>query len=263
MPDPYLEAMMRGDYPRKTEQTPAIKSRLKDKYELAIEKKIHAYIDTLNLESRYLQNRLLHPSTERAKLFMEMKEEIALVKLETYISTAIEVLVLHGQEFLDDSSSKRVEKELSAIPEILEQLDLGNASDERIQNTLKISNSTLDSILQVAIGYFQAKEFEKSLSILAFLCVLAPQISDYWFRMGMAAQRAHNYDLAIKAYAVAGSLNSELIEAKLFSIECLLSLDQMEKALTAMAEAKELSATFEIDAEWHELLQQIEVVLKT
>lgn len=260
MPDPYLEAMMRGEFPHK-KAVPS-NARIKDKFEAAIEREINQYIDTLHLEDDFLKNRLLPPGAQRTKILLEMKGGVSFSRLESYLTASLEILHSEGNRYLSEEPFLQMEKEFSQIPLLLELLDVSKELTDTFQTIFNISDPVMASILKVAIAKFDEEQYEQSLALLAFLSTLAPGNFDYWFRLGIVAQRAQNYELALNSYAVAADLNPQLIGAKLFAIECYLQKEQPDKAIKALEEAKQIAESNDIASEWRDLLQKIALDLK-
>jgi tetratricopeptide (TPR) repeat protein len=253
VPDPYLEALLHGGVP---EYGPVKKI---DKFDSAIDKEINKYIDSLHLE--YSQNNLLSIGAQRTKLLLEIKNAFKFSKLESYLSTSFRILHSKGEQHLDKVEFEQMEKELSQIPEILDRMDLKEELKVNFKTLFNLSDSVMGSILKIAIAEFDHEEYEESLSIFCLLATLDSGNANYWLELGIASQKFHNYELALRSYEVAIGLNPKLIGAKLFSVECYLQINKPEEAKGALKEAKQLAETTEFEPEWLFLLQEISKII--
>jgi len=261
MPDAYLAAMMSGESFRKKDvaDRPSVR---KSKYDKAIEKQINQYIDSLNLEAAYATNRLLPPAAHRAKIMAEMKEAFSLSELDAYFTPSFDLLLSTGRDYLDPDANHEMQKTLSQIPEVIEKIDLDQEYTDSFQKLLGVSDGVMKSIVQIAQAQFEEEKFENCLSLFVVLSILAPENFDYWFRLGIAAQKAQKNDLALRAYRQAIDLNPKLVLALLFSVECYLSMDLSEQAKATLAEANRIAETTEIEGAWRPLLQEMNALLK-
>lgn len=254
IPDPYLEAMMHGDFLPKEKADVKVK---KNKFDLAIERQINDYIDTLNLEADPFQNKLISPSVRRSKILFELKNAISLPDLESYLPNAISLLISKGQHYLEHEAYTQMELELSKIPEMAERVDLSNEIGDSFQSVFKIDDTVMQSILQIAIAKFREEKYEESFSLFVLLSSLSPGNFDYWLQLGVAAQKFQKLDLALRAYEMALDLNPDLIGAKLFMVECYIEKNLLQQATKALEEAKQMADRIQMEQVWSDLLQAL------
>lgn len=245
MGDPYLQAMLHGDYPSK------------DKYDLAIEKQINKFIDSLNLENEYAHNKLISPRIKRAQIQEEIKKAMKYSELSQHISTAFSFLINDGAKFIEKNLFQEMSNQFEKMKRLLKEEDFNQEINENIQSHFQISNEVLIGIQEIGIAQFLAKEFSLSASIFVLLTILNPEKFEYWYRLGIAAQKSGDYNLALKAYMAALELNGELIGARIFSIECYLRINAPEKAREILLETKKIN----LESEWLSLLEDIEATL--
>jgi len=234
----------------------------KDKFDIAIEKEINTYIDSLNLEAEFSQNLLVSPAMRRAKIMQEMKSGIDLSELGSHIVSALTILISQGKQYLDSDVFREMADELATIGEKIEEVDLSQVESNKFHALLGISDSSMASILKIAAAKYQEQDYVSALSIFALLSTLDSSSDDYWFRLGITAERNENYLLALRAYAAASELNPHFVGSHLFSIECHLRSDNVSKAKEEFQIAKQILDSEEVDPMWRELLPDIEKALK-
>lgn len=257
MPDPYLYAMMHG---RKSAVPPA---KIKDSFELEIEKNINEYIESLHIDEEYAQNLYVTPEMKKAQIRTEIETSMKVSELENYIAEAFKILIVEGRDYLENEPFLEMEEQIKSIGA---KLDADQSSTETFQSSLKISNSVMTSILRIAVAKYEATDYPKSLSILILLSVLNSRNPDYWYRLGVVAQKCENYELALQALNNALDLRPDLFEAYLFASECYLFMNQTESAKIYFEKGKELvlANLYEEDAHeemWGELISELEMVL--
>ncbi|MBA3238978.1 MAG: tetratricopeptide repeat protein [Parachlamydiaceae bacterium] len=255
MPDPYLEAMMHGDFAKKK----GAEIRPKDKFDVAIEKEIDKYIDSLELERNVENNKLASPAMRRAQIKAQMKADLQMPEVESFITSAISILLSEGAHYLLPEQYNEMEKELKGIKDHLDSLDLGSSDvNIKFQNLVKISDSVMNCFFHISVEKFKEKEFPASLSLFSFLTILDPGNIEYLYRLGIAAQNNKNYELALKAYEASLEINHELLGALLFASECYFRLKERELAITYLKKAKNLAETQPLNDIWEKLIYDLE-----
>lgn len=261
MYDPYLDALMHGEIiPSK--KTGLIQKKEKSKFDLSIEKHINKYIDSLNLEVEYGRNSLVSPAMKRAQLREELKSALIMPELEKFLSEAFNAILTSHHHYLSPEMCKQMENEFLGIEEEIEKINFNELPEENYQTLFKISDAVMDGILTIAIEKYKEQEYPLSLAIFTLLTSLNAGNYDYWYRLGITAQKCENYQLALKAYEIALDISPDLIGALLFSSECYIRLDQKDTAKQYFIKAKEIaSSTQELDEMWKSLISKIEEVL--
>lgn len=256
MPDPYLEAMMHGNYlPSKKIKNSEIPQ--KNKFASDAEKHIDSYIGSLNLEVQYAQNKLISPAEKQAEIKREMLKALNFKELEDYLSTALKFLVTKGNLYQSTELQQEMLEQIKQAGQVLNTMD----ESDNIQKVLKLSDSVLNSVFNIAISLYVEQDYLNSLAIFVFLSFLHPENDDYWYRLGIAAQKSKNTELALKSYAVALELNPKNIGARLFSVECYLNLEDLKMAKTQLTEAKKITETEKVDSQWLDFMNYIENLL--
>jgi tetratricopeptide (TPR) repeat protein len=248
MADLYLQAMMHG----------LVSFKKKDKFDEAIEKNIVAYVNTLTFEEEGNEPQLLSPKMKRARLIEELKEEIKMPELEEFLYGAFSFIKNDGTRYLDDSKFETLSSEFHRALKILEEMDPSKEIPAVLQKLLEISEGTIDAIYEIAIGAFGEGRNNECLAVFVLLTTLDQTNSEYWFRMGIAAQKCGNMDLALRVYPLCIDIDPNLMGAHLFSAECHLILGNRESALNELAEAKKIKEISEVDPIWLDFLAAME-----
>lgn len=261
MPDPYLEAMMKGEIITAggIAERHAVPQK-KDRFTDALEKKIEEHLDSLQLEEISV-DALLTPAVRKAKLKRELLEANKFFETESYLTSALNILRTKWIQGDDDETLKEMEERFSKIADILNTAEIETLSTESLYTVLGISDDLMSAILEMAIQYFASEEYDNSLAILILLTTLAQDNPNYWLRLGIAAQKTENYQLALKAYDITFELAPNAIGPLLFSVECYLGDGQPEKALEVIEEVKKIALTTEQDLIWLDLLAKVEAIM--
>lgn len=260
MYDPYLDALMHGEIiPSK--KVAAIPKQEKSKFDLSIENHINKYIDSLNLEIEYGRNPLTSPAMKRAQLREELKAALKMPEFEKFLSEAFNALLTNHHHYLQPEICNQMGQEFHGIEEEIEKIDFNEPPDENYQTLFKISDAVMDGILTIAKAKYNEQEYALSLAIFTLLTSLNAGNYDYWYRLGITAQKCENYPLALKAYDIALEMSPDLIGALLFSCECHIRLDQKDAAKQRFIKAKEIASNQELDEMWKSLMSKVERAL--
>ncbi|MBA2729055.1 MAG: hypothetical protein H0U49_12895 [Parachlamydiaceae bacterium] len=249
MVDFYLQAMMHGLIQTKRE--------IKDKYDEVIEKNIKEYVDSLAFEEGQ-GAQLVSVKMKKNKLFEELKEDFKMPKLAEFLDSAVLFIKREGLRYIESSQYETLLSELDNSSKILELFDPVKEITVKLQNMLQISDKMMDAINEIAKAAFKEDRTQGSLSLLVFLTTLDPTDADYWFRMGIAAQKCEDIDLALQAYSIALDMDAEIIGARVFSAECYLIQGNQEFAMNEISEAKKIIEHTQVDAMWLDLLATME-----
>lgn len=252
MRDLYLEAMLKGEGPKKPE---------KGRFEIALDKSIKEYLDTLSFGEEE-PGQLISPQAKRKKYEEELKEALTHSDLNAYLLTALQVIKGEGRQYWDSQAYSAIIEEFANAEKILASLNLEEPPEEDLGKILHLSNETIHHIFDLAVAKYNEERYPDSVALFVLLTVLQPKGFDLWYRTGIAAQSSENYTLAINSYATAASFNPDLIEAHLFSVECYLKQGMTAEAKVAYEKAENLHKTLPQSDEQDTLLEYANQLLK-
>lgn len=227
----------------------------KSHFEKLIDKKIEEYLDTLPLESyHHLTSQLKTPQMERLQKKAEIEEASKCTLLNDQLTKAIQIVRQEGKKYLSLQNYISLWGEFSLAIHTLEKLKFDEVPSENFQQLLNISQSSMESLEYIANELYSSKHYEDALSVSCLLLVLAPEKSDYWYRVALSAQQAGDLNFALKAYSSTTNLDPNHVGAKVFPIECYLLLGNIEEAKIAFDEAEKTIHNNSSDTRWNELL---------
>ena len=236
MTDLYLQAMMHGMPPRES---------FASKWDLEIGRII----------DEDLENEPIDPSQDpfdtlqikRARLKLEYEEALKFSELSKHIERALQAL-----------------SEDSVLMTTLSQLQHSNIGKDNqdLQDILKIDTETLDSIAKIGTESFSQGRVDESMALFIFLTTLSPENAEYWYRAGISAETQEQYELAIKLYQNAITLNPNLIGPKIFLIDCYLESKNLSEAQNAYNLAKTHIASENLDSTWGEFLGKLQTKIQ-
>lgn len=255
--DPLLAAMMHGEIPYKKGESPKVET-VKTPLQIEMEQEIDAYVDKMEFEEEIIRNGLVPIKVKREKLKLEMKEAAKLPKLAQQIDTAIALLLTEGRRYLSKEAFQRLESDFTTIFTHLRDIKLENVSAEDLQHLAGISDDTMQSIVEFAQATFAEQRYPDCLSLFSLLSILNPGNAEYWFRMGIAAQRCEDFELSCRSYGAASEIDPNHIGARVLAAECYARAKLLDEAKAELAAAKEIAAKGDVDEMWLDLLPVIE-----
>ena len=255
----HLEAMMRGEFNSKKKTPP---TEAKTKVDLELENEIDAYVDGLELPIDPNGRSLDTPQAKKEKMKLELKEAVKLPELSQNLDTAMEILISEGANYLSPEANQQLLADFSNAATLLADMTLADTANVSLQELSKFGDESMTSITTVAIAKYAEGKYLDCQAIFALLAILNPGYDEYWLRLGLAAQKNINFDLASRAYLAASGLNPDLIEARLFAAECFLACKEFDKAKHEISEAKKIADSIKVDQQWLDLLPIIENEIK-
>ncbi|MBA2368791.1 MAG: hypothetical protein H0V82_07185 [Candidatus Protochlamydia sp.] len=256
--DPYLLALMHGEIsPKKSKNKEA-----KDKFEADLEKELDTYIESLEFEydpAKSMQN----PKLKRENMKLQMEEAMKMPELSDQMEIALNILFEEGSRYLSDEVNQMLISELLASTEKLERIGIQETGEKNLQALTKISDISMKAIEGIAMEKFQQEEFTDCVALFCLMNTLNSGVPEHWLRMGVAAQMNDNIELALKAYAAALALDPNCIEAKLFTVECLIDRKLFDEAKAEVSAAEEIINNNEFDHMWLDMLSDLKKVLET
>jgi tetratricopeptide (TPR) repeat protein len=259
MHDPHhLRAMMHGDHDKKGHRKHS--KGKKGHIEEELDQEIDAYVDSLELEEG--PNALESVKAKREKIRNEIKEGVKLPELTKLLESAMGIVISEGERYLSAEENGQLLSDFANAAKYFAAMHLAESSDKNLQELIHISDDSMKSIVQMALAKFTEERFADCLALFSLLSILNPAYSEYWYRLGIAAQKCGNYDLALRAYHGALQLDPHLIGAKLFTAECLIELKRFDEAKSEIAEAKKMANEQKVDQMWIDLIPAIEKAIK-
>lgn len=252
--DIYLKLMMEGALVTRKKASSTVKSR----FDIAIERAAEEYASSqVPEEWREGRDQLLNLQMQRTRLVEEFKEMMTASALEKYIEEAFSILIKEGRHYIGNEAYELLLKSLAQIEPCLAEFNL--ETDQTFQEIFKMKDSVLESIFNLARSKFSEQSYTSALALFVLLTTLSSHQPAYWYRLGIAAQRAGNIDLALEAYEVTCSLDPAMLGPWIFSVECLLSLGVLDKAQVNFQKAQEIFKTRpDIDPTWQEIITKTE-----
>lgn len=252
MIDPSLFDMMHGVTSKKKKKID------KNSEDPVIEETIQREVDRLMAEEDPTANQLLPKEAKRAKIEQEVRAFADHTEFGKYIASAYSIF---ETEVTEDQT---LQKSLSELKKKLNQLDLKEElSDEKLQAILALPEEVQNSILKIGITKFTEEKFEESLAVFTFLTAVADEEPDYWYRLGLVAQKAGHLDLAINALKTVSDLAPDFIGAHLYEAECYLNNGMINEAKLELDEAKKCFHTTDEKEKWRDQMFEIEDLIKT
>lgn len=222
-------------------------------YEAAIKKKVEELINDQLHENKYLSREQLSEKIER-----EVRQASDLSEFGTYIFTAVHIFRSEGTRYLEKEAYFALVEGLNQLSEKINQLNLENLSDDDIYGSFEVLLSSSYEILKIGTSKFDEGLVRDSLAIFSFLTLVQSKEPDFWYRMGLVAQKDNNIELALKAFGIAQELNPQLIGPHIYAAECLFNKGLNEEALEEVKLAKSHKTNEE---EWSEEISAIEALL--
>lgn len=235
--DPHLFEMMHGT-PKKAISSP-------------LEAAIQNEVDKVMSED-VLPNHAETPQEKRAKIEQKVRASTDFEEYGNLMSSAFQILDRENNEILSQN--------LDSIRTNLKSLNFNEITEEKMKAALALSQETQEIILKVGIAKFSEGLIEECLPIFYFLAHLVDDDPDYWYRLGLAAEKLGNYNLALQAFARTSNLAPDFIGGHLFASECNILNGRYEVAISELEEAKRCFKTLEThDAEdWRAEILEIE-----
>lgn len=244
-----------------TPQQKTTKSKImQNPLDVAANKLIDDQLATLDFEADKKEHPFDSPAVRKARMKEMLKSVTELPELSKQIELAFKILA-SSSRYLEPEENKNMVDQFSTMDLFVQNIDLEKFSAENLQAFFKISDAVMGSVKKVAITKFIEQEYSSCIALFALLSTLNPNNSDYWFRLGIAEQKCENFELAAHAYSMALEMNPNLVEAWLFSVECYLNTNERQKAAVALAEAKRVAKSVDVDDEWISLISEAEQIL--
>lgn len=254
MPDPFLEALMKGEH--RVGTAGILPPKSKDRFEIALDTHIKKFLSSINFEDECLNNRMVTPEIKRAQKKSELIRQFKLKDNSNLILRAKNVFIEEGKRILDESKYYETLIAFYALAERLAKLDLESNLSENFQTILEVQNETLESIDFVSQHLFETGSYKDSQALNTLLFTLVPENSLYWYRAGLAAHNCEDFNFAIEAYVKASTIDPTLIGAFLFAAECFIRQGLKQEALQSIEKAKATEESS--NPSWLDLINKLE-----
>lgn len=231
-----------------------------DRFELAIKERVKKHVEQLISEGAVASNKLVPEGLKQELAEQEVLNSVDLTEFNNHLALAISILMKESNHYLNRIDCAHLIQELERINKNISELELSSLNDEVLYTAISMTHQGLSSILDIAIAKCNEGLLPESLALFALLTTLDSTEPNYWYRLGLVAQRTESYDLAARAYAAVGSMSPEFIGAPIFATECWLKMNQREMALTELAKAKTILKT-NPSKEWLQYVIDLESLL--
>jgi tetratricopeptide (TPR) repeat protein len=272
--DIYIQELMKGHVQQnKAVSNKAVTNtdtleRQKNQFEIEIDKEIEAYIDTLDLEDADPEKvRLVSKEMKRAHIKAELQAQAKLPELTDQLTMAFKVLHDEAREILTETEFLSLQSDLQEADKTFEQMDGKTPITTNYKEILHLQDSTIDSISKVAVERFNQSLYAESLSLFVLLATLIPENADYWYRAGILASKCEKYELALRFFKAASTLNQDSIAPLIFSIDCYLKQNMEPEAKQLYSEIKQKSVKGdesngdESNNDWSDVLSYYDSIL--
>jgi tetratricopeptide (TPR) repeat protein len=259
--DPYLDALMHGEHPHKKKSSKEEQAP-KSKIEIEQDKEIDSFVNAFEFEEDPERKSALDPKLKREKLKISIKEAMKMPELSHQMDTAIGLLFSEGSRYLSPEVHQKLVSDLTIASDELEDIGLEEAANSNLQTLSKMSEESVKGIQEIALAKFKEERYADSVSLFSLLSILNPGYSEYWFRLGIAAQKDGEFDLASRAYSATQSLDPDNIGAKLFAAECFIQRGLLHDAQAELAAAEAINKESKADKMWVDMISAIHEMLK-
>jgi tetratricopeptide (TPR) repeat protein len=233
----------------------------KNTHQDTLDELIEEQVEKIMREEDATNVKLLSKEARRIKIKQEIEESLKMREYSNTITSAVNILKTKGAKYLEAEVFQKLLEDLNKLGERISGLNLKSLDDETLDQVLTISPSSMDAILVVAILKFNEGLLPDSISVFTLLCTLDASEPDYWYRLGLVAQKNEQYDLSLNALAIATLLAPEFIGTRIYSAQCYIILQQYDDARAELEEAKKLINSINVEEEWSLRVQDIEILL--
>jgi len=123
------------------------------------------------------------------------------------------------------------------------------------QKDLKLPDSIFGEGLQIGRKLLECERFEESEAIFQLMIILAPEVLDFWFGLGMSLEGMGKFDKALSAFDQAFEASDKRHPLPiLFRVECFRKQSLLQEAREELRKAKEVLS---FDARYASYQQQV------
>lgn len=253
--DPLFEAQLKGEFNQIKKKAIEL-----DPFEKILNDHIENYLNSLpHEEVNPAELQFNSPRIKHLKIKQELINDSKITDIDQQIKIAIDVINSEGAALLEKEEYEQLISDLTKAEMFVQNPQL--IAENTIQNLIGIDEKSMRALWKMALILFDKQSFENSTGLSTLLAVLSPVNGDYWYRTALAAQQANQMEYALQAYETAYALSPELIGAKIFTVNCLISLKRKTEAKDAFKEASELVKENELNEQWEEILTGLESLI--
>lgn len=265
MVDLYLQAMMRGEFSKKSKSKAVSankfnKSTLNSPLDVAIENELEKHLEKqifIDIEENVFNS----PEMKKERLKAELLEALQMNEYTEHLLFTFRSINSEGRKYLDRESYELLITEIYEAQDALIEFDTSSGLTQDIHELLHISDESLMAISKIALNKFEEISYNECLAYFMTLALLSSSNPDFWLRAGIAAQYLKDYDLAIRNYGNATSLDPNLIPAYLFAAECFYHKNMKDEAFHQRDIAREKMNGLPSEASWDELIENINTII--
>ncbi|MBA2368719.1 MAG: hypothetical protein H0V82_06820 [Candidatus Protochlamydia sp.] len=259
MRDIYLELMMHGEFLNK--KNPSNNLKQKDQFEIAEYFLINEQINQYPLIENSIQNKLISHSVMQSKYKDELRKEIQSFYTDYQLEKGFNLLLQESSNYIDGENYKKITDEISKINYYINKIDYSKPLNSKLSVVLHISETTIETIIKIALANYNEEDYESSLSLFSILACLETDNEMFWYQLGIVASQIQQFNLALQAYNFAIILNPNLWGAKILSIECYINTKQLSLARSELIELKKNITISSLEPIWLELIARLEKVI--
>lgn len=109
-----------------------------------------------------------------------------------------------------------------------------------LQEILRISSESLETLYAKAYNNFQNHYYTKARQLFAFLSLVSPGITKYWWGLGAVQVALEDYRSALASYTVLSFLDPNNPQPHFFAAFCYQRLGKHKEAATAFEKGTSL-----------------------
>lgn len=182
-------------------------------------------------------------------------------EFKNHVQTAMNIFRTEGINYLEKDENEAFIKDLDSFDLKLKNLDAETLKNESFEKIVYLSPESRASILKIGIGKFSENLLNDSLSIFAFLSSLEADNPDYWYRLGLVAQKCDLNELALKSFIVTSELAPGFAGSHIYAAQCYLTLDQPDNAKNEVDSVKAILKESPGEESWNQTVVDIENLL--
>lgn len=205
-------------------------------------------------------NQLLPLEARRAKIEQEIRAGANSTESQKSMTLADRIMRNEGLNYLEKTEHDALLGKLDELSQKVHDLDIKEVTEDQLTAALAIPEKEQALILKIAIEKYKQGLFEDSLALLTYLTTVAADDPDYWYRLGLVAQKTGKIPLAVDALNNVTDLSPEFVGAHLYLAECYLSQKMNDEAHSEFNTARSILESSGKE-DWHEQLNELESLL--